>query len=522
MRLQARITLMIVAIVLLSASVTIALSTAMFINRIDKTLERNLLNVADTVARLPVVLEGLRGPPVAGEIQRQVRTILESLADVDFITVCNMKSERYAHPNPGVIGLTFMGGDEARVVGSGAKYVSVAEGTLGVSVRAFVPVFDGREQIGFVAAGTMVYRVEDLRRQMINYSAVYLVSGLVIGVAGAVLLARKLKGILLGLEPEELAQLHHDHLGMLEAVHEGVIAINADGVVTLSNKSARRLLGMEKVDLKGMRLDGILPDSRLPDVMAAGEAEYDREQRIRGTMVIANRVPIIEKGKVVGAVETFRDRTLLVRLAEELTGAKQLVEALRASSHEFLNKLQVLLGLLDMEEYGRAKSYIIDVHRYQLVQNKQLLHTFKDPVIAGLMLGKSGYCCEQNVRLTVTPESQIGHIEDGTVSHVLVTVLGNLIDNAVESARNIPGGGGRVVVDVRHAQGEVAIKVGDNGGGILPGHLETVFKRGFSTKGEGRGIGLYLVRQELRSLGGDIAVVSRPGETVFTARLKTF
>lgn len=521
MRLLTRITLMIVAIVLLSATVTIALSTAMFIRRTNKTLERALLNMAETVAQLPVVKLGLREPPARGDIQHQVENIRESFSDVDFITVCNMRSERYAHPNPGVIGLTFKGGDETEVVQSAARYVSTAEGTLGVSVRAFVPVFDGGEQVGFVVAGSLVRRIEDLHWQMINYSAIYLVSGLVIGILGALLLARKLKGILLGLEPEELAQLYRDYIGMVEAVHEGVIAIDANGVISMSNESARQLLGKEGKELKGMKLDEVMPNSRLPDVMRTGQAEYDREQHIRGTVVITNRVPIIQKGKTLGAVETFRDRTLLVRLAEELTGARQLVEALRASTHEFFNKLQVLLGLLDMEQYDRAKRYIIDLQQYQSVRNKQLLHAFKDPVIAGLMLGKIGYCREQNVQLTITPESRIDVIENGAASHSLVTVLGNLIDNAVESARNILGGEGRVLVDVQHCRGEVKVVVRDNGAGIRPDQLEAVFNRGFSTKGDGRGIGLYLVRQELRALGGDIAVVSRPGETVFTATLKT-
>ena len=518
MRLQTRITIMIVAIVLLSASVTMALTTAAIIHSTDRALERNLFNIAEMVAKLPAVLEELKGPPVNGEAQKQVQDILDASLDVDLIVVCNMRRERYAHPNPDRIGHTLVGDDENDVIEHAKRYISTATGTLGTSIRAFVPVFDGDRQLGFVVAGTLVHRVEKAHRQTMLSLLTYLFSGLGIGLAGAVVLARRVKGILLGLEPEEIARLYSEHSGLLEALHEGVIAIDAEGRISMANESARALLDMRNRDLTGMDVDELLHNCRLPEVMSSGQAEYDKEQEMLGRRVIINRVPIYDKGRVVGAVATFRDKTLLVRLAEELTGAKQLVAALRASSHEFLNKLQVLLGLLDLEKYDQAKKYILDSHRRQLDANKELMSTFRDPIIAGLMLGKASFCREQNVKLVVASDSHVDVIDAAGVTHALVTTVGNLIDNAVEAARKAPGGG-KITVCLKNDASRVTVEVRDNGAGIDAAVRERLFMRGTSTKGEGRGLGLFLVRQDLAAVNGEIRVESCEGETVFRAAI---
>lgn len=518
MRLQTRITIMIVAIVLLSASVTMTLTMWALIHSTDRALEQKLFHIAESVARLPVVLEELKGPPVNGEIQKQVQDILDASLDVDLIVVCNMRRQRYAHPNPDRIGGILVGDDESEVVEQAKRYISTATGTLGTSIRAFVPVFDGETQLGFIVAGTLVYRVENTRRQTMLSLLTYLFSGLGIGLVGAVVLARRVKGILLGLEPEEIARLYSEHSGLLEALHEGVIAIDAQGKISMANESARALMDMRDRDLIGLDVDALLHNCRLPEVMASGQAEYDKEQEMLGRQVIINRVPIYDKGRVVGAVATFRDKTLLVRLAEELTGAKQLVAALRASSHEFLNKLQVLLGLLDLGKYDQAKKYILASHRRQLDANKELMSTFRDPVVAGLMLGKASFCREQNVQLIITPDSRVDVIDDANVTHALVTAIGNLIDNAVEAARGAPGGG-EITICLKNDAHRVIVEVRDNGDGLAPAVRERLFTRGVTTKGDGRGLGLFLVREDLAVVGGTIQVESRKGETVFRVEI---
>lgn len=522
MRLQTRITLMIVIIVILSAGAAMGLTMASLIHSNDRALERNLFAVADAVARLPAVRSELRGPPLNGEIQRRAQDILDSSADIDLIVVCNMRRQRYSHPNPQMIGALLVGNDEGDAI-DGRRYLSVATGTLGKSIRAFVPIMggdgNGDPQIGFIVVGTLVYRVERARGEMLMSLLVYLVSGLGVGIAGAVVLARRVKGILLGLEPEEIARLYSEHSSLLEALHEGVIAVDRAGKISMANGTAREFLGMAGRDPAGLDIGAVVPDCRLPDVVATGAALYGMEREMLGRKVIVNHVPIRDKGEIIGAVATFRDRTLAVRLAEELTGAKQLVASLRASSHEFINKLQVLLGLLDLEKYDKAKSYILDAHRRQSAVNRELMSAFRDPVVAGLVLGKSSFCREQGVRFAVTPDSGIGMIADADAVHALVTVIGNLVDNAAESARDRPGGGGEVEFTLAREDGRIVVSVRDNGAGVCPAMRDRLFRRGCSGKGAGRGMGLFLVRRELEAVGGTISFESDSGGTVFRAEI---
>lgn len=520
-KLQTRIVLWISAILLLSGTFTMVLSVSTLLRNTDRAITLNLYNLAETVAKLPVVISGLKGSPRDGVIQRQVMNIFDSSTDVDYIVVCDMDSVRYSHPNPQLIGQKLVGGDEDGIISGSDRYVSTAKGTLGLSMRAFVPVFDydGETRLGFVAVGTLRSTIQNAQSKLVSSYFIYLFSGLLIGVAGAYFLSKSIKNSLLGLEPEDLAKLYREHKGMTEALHEGVIAVDTQGRVTLLNESARNLLSLGATDVDNKLVTDIMPNTRLHVVIATGEAEYDSEQEVAGKVIITNRVPIMENGKVAGAVATFRDKTLLVRLAEELTGTRQLVEALRAGSHEFKNKMHAMLGLLELGEFDRVKAFILDTQQQYRELDNKLFSSFEEPVIAGLMFGKHNFCKELGVKISISPESRLRAVGDDNrnLTHTLVTVIGNLIDNAVEAAAANGQRDGRVWVDVRQTDGEICVKVKDNGVGVAPEDLERIFDRGFSTKGEGRGIGLFLVKQELSVLGGHIKADWEDGCTVFTA-----
>lgn len=520
-KLQTRIVLWISAILLLSGIVTMVLSVSTLLGNTDKAITLNLYNLAETVAKLPVVRNGIKGSPKTGIIQRQVMNILDSSMDVDYIVVCGMDNVRFSHPNPHLVGEEFVGGDETRILSGSDRYISTAVGTLGLSMRAFVPVFDydGVTQLGFVSVGTLRSTIQNAQDKLVMSYSIFLFSGFIIGVAGAFFLSKSIKNSLLGLEPEDLAKLYREHKAMTEALHEGVVAVDTQGRITLLNESARNLLSLDGADANNMYMTEILPALRLQEIISTGEAEYDREQEVAGKVIISNKVPIKEKGRVVGAVATFRDKTLLIRLAEELTGARQLVEALRAGSHEFKNKLHTMLGLLELGEIDRAKAFVLDTQQKHEDLDNKLLSCFEDPVIAGVMFGKYAFCKERGVGITISPESRLRAVNDDGkgLSHILVTVIGNLVDNAVESASMNERRDGHVWVDVTQTDGHVCIRVGDNGTGIAAEDVSRIFERGFSTKGEGRGVGLFLVGQELEALGGCIDVSAEGGQTVFTA-----
>lgn len=519
-KLQSKIILGITIILALSSIITMFLSMKMMLSNTDKSIERNLYNIGETVSQLPQVIDGLKVTPEKSGIQDKLLDIMESSSDIDYIVVCNLDGIRYSHPNPELLGQPLVGNDDGRIRAGSGRYISTAEGTLGLAIRAFVPVFDydQKTRLGYVAVGTLRASIQNAQRQLISSYIIYLFSGLVIGVAGAYILARNIKRSLLGLEPDDLARLYRENKGMMEALHEGIIAIDKNNSVTLINESAKELLGLDENSL-GKDVSHILPNSRLPVVAATGKAEYDQDQTVSGRVIITNRVPILEKGKATGAIATFRDKTMMIQLAEQLTGTNQLVSSLRANTHDFMNKLHTILGLLELSEYDRAKEFILEIQQRQQELNKRLFNNFKDPVIAGLILGKINGCNEQGVRMTVSPKSYIGEIHDKEFSHTLITIIGNLIDNAIESARSLDEGEGCVSLCVSQVDSEVYLEVRDNGIGISEENREMIFKREFSTKGAGRGMGLYLIRKEIDRLGGNIEVTSDKTQTVFSVRL---
>lgn len=523
MSLQSKITLAIAAILLLSASVTLTLNSGILFQGTDRAVAHNLTDVAKIVSVMPPVVQGLGRSHEADGIQEAVATVTAATDGVDQIMICDMHRIIRSHTDTELLGLVHTGDDVKEALNLAQSYVitvqdeAVENRNLGLMLRAYMPIFSDGEQIGVIAAGIRKSRLWNEKAHLMLSATVFALAGLCIGLIGAIILAHKAKDTLLGLEPDEITQLYREHMGLIEAMHEGVVAINSRGRVSMTNKSARALLGLGDDQLQGLEIDRIMPGTRLPNVISTGQAEFDFEMRMNGKVLIANMVPVLENGRVVGAVETFQDKTLIIRMAEELIGIRHLVEALRASSHEFSNKLHVILGMLELGEYERAKQFIQETQQEHGKLHKQLLQTFRDPMIAGLMLGKFSVGKEQGVDLVVTPESRVDLIKSSALSHSLVVILGNLVDNAMEAARGNVEHNGCVSVDIRQADGSIAISVEDNGTGVEPENFDAIFRRGFSTKGKGRGTGLHLVRQEIELLGGSIAVESVPGRTVFTA-----
>ena len=519
MSLKVKITLG-AALAMLAASLVFLIPTVrMMDGHVRRTAQRELLNVAEIVARFPEVRQGLRGSPHDGPVQATVQSVIDAIRGVDQITVCDMRRIRYSHTNPEYIGLAQEGDDVREVIYQAKSYVSPRGNSPEGYMRAYAPVFDGGEQLGFVIAGAFEDRLAGESGHLTASSIVFMLAGLSVGAIGAALVGHRASQNLLGLEPEEIAKVYREHTGMIEAMHEGVVAINNRGRISLINSSARRLLDLGDQPVEGLEIDRIMPNPRLPRVIATGEAEFEYEKRINNRVFITNMVPIRKDDRVVGAVETLQDKTQIIRMAEELTGIRHLVEALRASSHEFSNKLHVILGLLELGEGEQAKKYVQATQSDHGKLHTQMLRAFREPMIAGLMLGKISAAREQGVVLRVAPESRIDSSLPAHLAHSLVLVLGNLVDNAVDSVCVVKGRQGNILVDVREEAGTLRLRVEDDGPGVAPENVQAIFRRGFSTKGEGRGTGLHLVRQEIDTLGGAITVESVPGRTVFAADL---
>ncbi|WP_431801333.1 DcuS/MalK family sensor histidine kinase [Halobacillus andaensis] len=507
-KLSTMIIFYVLLVVLLSLLITDLLITENTSDDIRDQLEEKALIVSRSVAESQIVQESLQNQANDETIQDYAMSIQEA-TDVLFVVVMDMEGIRKSHPNPERIGKSFVGGDEERVL-NGEEYISISEGTLGHSVRAFTPIYgtDG-EQVGAVSIGISLDAVEaSLQRSHRNILIGSLIGALV-GVIGAFLLARYIKKSLFGLEPVAIARIHEERNRMLHSVREGIIAVDTDAKITLVNKSAREIFqkaGIHVEDPMGLHISNYLPHSMLERVLETGEAELDEEQVINGSSIIVNRVPLIVNDEVVGAISTFRDKTEVNQLAEQLTGVRLYAESLRAQSHEFKNKLHVLLGMVEMESFKDVKSYIKQLVDHQVHEADAITNKIKDPVLAGFMIGKLSFAREQNIDMSVSCETVIPAPGHEAVTHELVTIIGNLLDNAIESLAGSEEK--RISLFMSYVDELLTIEVSDTGTGIKDGDQEEIFHRGVSTKGEDRGYGLHLVKASVDALEGSLELES--------------
>nr|WP_207621866.1 sensor histidine kinase [Bacillus mycoides] len=503
------ITLLVCTVVIFSLLVTDILIS----HNVERTTEESQAEKAKTIAHIvandSVVIDGLIGKADTSAIQTYTNRILKNTG-VQFIVVMDMDGIRKSHPNPQKIGHHFVGGDEGTVL-KGKEHVSLAEGTLGISMRVFVPVFaDTGEQLGAVAVGISADNVKERVKESRHIIYIGVGVGLLVGIIGAILLARHIKKSLFGLEPHRIAKILEERNTMLQSVKEGIIAVDKEAKVTLINNEAKRLFkksGLEE-DFIGKDVELYMPNSRIKEVLQTGEVQLNEEQNIYGITIVTNRVPLYVKGEIVGAIATFRDKTEIRKLAEELTGIRLYAEALRAQSHEFMNKMHVVLGLTHMKQYEELQKYVssmVSEHQYEI---GGIMKKIQSPVFAGFLLGKLSYAREKNIKLIIKEDSYLPEIYDERIIHELITIVGNLINNALDAVTNCE----KKQVEVGIQYGDtLIITVQDTGKGIKEDEIDALFIKGYSTKGDNRGYGLHLVKESIQRINGEIYVHSLLG-----------
>ncbi|AIF52597.1 DcuS/MalK family sensor histidine kinase [Pelosinus sp. UFO1] len=468
------------------------------------------IEIARIVANTPLIMEALTGNRDEREIQVFTEKVL-SVSEVRFITVMDMNRIRKSHPNPEKIG-EYYEEEDANLVFEGQETTSVNKGSLGVSLRAFSPVFapDGK-QVGAVLVGVMMESiqasVDDSRSGIYGGVGV----GMLVGVLGSLVLARRIKKILFGLEPFAIAKIFEERSAMLQSVREGILAVDKDSRMTIVNEAAIKLFQQAGISDNpiGQKVDEYVPNTRLQKVLETGEAELDQEQDLNGITILANRVPIIVDGEIVGVIATFRDKTEMRQMAERLTGVSIYAEALRAQTHEFMNKLHVILGMVRLGDYDRLNNYVNQIaSRYQ-AEVGSLVKKIKDPVLAGFIIGKISLAREAGITMTVSEESFLPEPAEPEVVHELITIIGNLINNSLDAVETSTCK--CVNIDFSWDSDILTIEVSDTGSGIDEGVKNKIFVQGYSTKGTDRGLGLYLIQRSLERLGGQITVISEVG-----------
>ncbi|WP_336771033.1 sensor histidine kinase [Paenibacillus sp. MMO-58] len=528
MRLQTKLILIICSLL---AFVIISLGGIFYVvitTLLEKQIGEQALKVAETLAVMPEIRNAFDDQNPALVIQPLAESVrLETGAQ--YIVVGNREGVRYSHPIPERIGGLMVGGDNGPVL-EGKPIISEATGSMGPSLRGKAPIFDksGRV-IGIVSVGFLTGNVNSITdAYQIEVMLVSFVV-LVVGTIGSILIARSVRRSIHGLEPKEIGELYMEKQAILESIREGIIAINRAGRITLANRYAHQLLAIpEHESIIGKQVEEIIPNTGLMDVVRSGLAQSDREMLIGEEEVIVNRVPIKDfQNRVSGAVSSFRSKSELYRLAEELSQVKRFADSLRAQTHEFSNKLYVISGLIQLESYQEAIELIsreASVHQ-NLVQF--IMREVPDPVIAGLLIGKYNHAKELKITFRVDEESSFRDIPPHIDRSLLVTIIGNLVDNAMEAVlarRELDEDNKLTSLFLTDLGDDLIIECEDNGVGIPEDFSEAIFKKGFSTKqGEHRGIGLSLVEHAIHKLNGYLTFSrSSQGGTIFTVAIPKY
>lgn len=528
-RLSVQVAIMVVAILVLTVTSGFFAVQLNLHAQIERHYEQQALTIARAVAADDGVGRLVAGGRPGGPLERYAAQ-WEKGTGAAFVVITDARGIRYTHPNPRLVGVSINYPDaepaSEQPFRTGREWSGTSRGTLGEEAVGKAPLRRDGKLMGEVSVGFTVDEVGSLLGAALPSLITYLLLVLAVGVLAALGLARLLKKQTFGLELSEITALLQEREAMLHGIREAVVGYDAGGRVLLANDAARSLLSLPP-NFAGRKLRPMLPPGRLAEIMT-GEVTGSDLLAVHGDRVlVANRMPIRRGGQQAGWVVTFQDRTESEGLKRQLDQAIGLTETLRAQSHEFSNRLHTLVGLVELGHYDEAVRFVTDVSATRGELSDQLTEAIGEPKLAALVLAKMSLAAERDVRLRLTPDSRA----DGVIADVpaALTVVGNLIDNAIDAAaesrpdENSPGEAGRDVdLTLVTAGRDLLIRVRDTGPGVPAALRERIFTDGVSTKesvtGARRGLGLALIRQIIEREGGTISVGQDVG-AVFTAVL---
>ncbi|MGO4385672.1 ATP-binding protein [Specibacter sp. RAF43] len=507
MTLTTQILLGVLALLVLAVVLGGFLFTLVSNKTLDRQYQLRALGIATTTAAMPQIRTAL----AAGDPQHVIDGLaagITAAANPAYVVVTDRNGVRFSHPNPALIGRKL---EEPVAVLDGKTHLGFDPGSLGLSANAKAPILgaDG-SVIGQVSVGILDTKDQDEQAQNIWLITGFSALVLLLSVGGSLLLSRRIKRVTFNLEPSEIAFLLQEREALLHGIREAVVGLDNDGRVTVINEEARRLLQVEGTAL-GTPVAALVPDGRLRDLLTGTLDGADQVALTEDALLVVNRMPVAIGGRSIGSVVTLRDRTEIEGLLRDLHSVQGLMEAMRALEHEYANRLYVVDGLLELGDVDQARTYVSQISASSRSLGEGLRSRIAPPELAALLLAKITVAAEQDVQIEVTADSRLAH--PAVDQAELLTIVGNLLDNAVDALANSPRPR-TVSVQLDDADG-VFIAVRDSGPGVPAEKIDAVTVDGYSTKdprpGMRRGIGLALVARIVRRAGGTLDVFPGPG-----------
>ena len=517
-RLYLTMTVLVTVILLCSLGFTLAMDIA----RERKALDRKITDAATYVAELRGVHDMLEaGYPDPG-VTEQLEAITEFVSGIDSILIADRNGLRFYQTSRHMAGDMYVDGDETRILTGAAPYITTVQGTDGPLHCAFHAIRNAEGVTeGFVMVSVAVSKITGQSQQiMLVYVAMFLAMLLLsILLTGAFF--RFQRTMLLGHEPAELLSLYVKQDEVINSLAEGIVSVGQNGKILFANKPAELLLAGQSGALVGKSLKEVFPDTHFEQILEDGTAVMNQVYVNGDQTLLINEVPVTERGEQPGGVLLIlQDRTEALRLSDELSGARNMMDTLRAFNHEFLNKLHIILGYLQTGEIDKAKEFIINSNLVSSQSVRDTANALRVSEVCALVIGKMMHAAESGIRLSLEPGSSLMERDLLMEPGEYVTVIGNLLENAIEELKESGEKNREIHLGVFAKPGVNVISCEDSGRGIDPAMLDRIFIRGVSTKGKNHGTGLYLVKQVADKYGGEVSVETEPGEgSCFTITL---
>ena len=465
------------------------------------------LQSAMTISLMPELKESIEN----NNLEQNFRSIADQVMDqvnAEDIIIEDREKIIYSHINPSQVGKrsSDQTSNHALLFG-GSKIFEVARESGSVLIGK-VPIFaDSGEYTRVIGTVSVEYSEKDIYENIYKRIKSILIASLIVlivGIIGGILFAKSIRKDTMGLEPHEIASLYRERNAILLSVKEGIIAIDQIGYITLINHSARFMLNLMEGNLIGQQIKFVLPMMKIEHVLQEGKPLHNVEILINNKVFIFNFIPIVENSQIMGVVSSFRDKTELKTLVDTITEVREYSEGLRAQTHEYYNKLYLLSGLLQLERYQDAFEFIQKEAANHEQQNKILFNQIHDINVQAILLGKLGNASEKKIDFEIDPDSFVDPLPSHMQVTDIITIIGNLIDNAFDAVINQKER--KVTFSITGIGNDIVIEVEDNGIGIAEDMLDSIFYLGKSSKGNNRGYGLFNVKQIVEFLGGTVEV----------------
>ncbi len=512
MKLFLRIVIIMMSMWTLILGITLSITMNYSVKHLEEKIENFLMGTATSLAGSEMVKEALNSGCCSAGLIQYLDDMVSNTKDLDVITIADTDSIRLYHVVHERIGEEFVGGDQDPVL-LGKSYFNDAVGTLGMQRRAFCPVYgsDGKTVTGFVVCAATMESLDIVYNEITDRYWNIAVLVLVITLVAASMFTLMFNYSLKGFSPEWLVQNYLMQNDLINSLDEGIVITDEKGSIQLANKAAEAALGQKEDILFGRPLDELILAENGSSLLGSNlsNAATTRPNVLCSSVVMQNSS---------GYMLLLKDRTEAVRRAQQLAGTRHIISALRANTHDFMNRLQVIAGLLQMGRYEQVNSYIGKIAAVQTQAMGPVLQHICNPNVAALLLGKLGNMRELEISMTLLANSSLPEHSAFLSTTDLVTLIGNLVENAIEAINARQSGDPReIVVQITEGESDLLIMVSDTGTGIDPGDMPHIYDFGFSTKApSGRGIGMGLVREIVERRNGSIELDSEPevGTTV--------